>query len=248
MTHPSWILLRGLARECRYWGYFPKQLATRLNAQVQCPELYGNGIYHQQKSATFIADMVDQLRREVTIRRPVYLLGLSMGGMIAIEWAARYPREVAGLALVNSSSTLNPFWLRLRPKAQLGVGLALLMSRAQRERLIYRLTCNYRHDSDTLLPGWIHYANQYPTAHSNFVRQLVAAARYRVPASNLPVNPLVLCGLQDHLVNPLCSQTLAQHLRVSLHQHPRAGHDLLHDDPDWLLSKLARYSDQQGLD
>ncbi|WP_107852854.1 alpha/beta fold hydrolase [Oceanimonas marisflavi] len=236
MSH-GWILLRGLARECRYWGDFPE----RLGAPVQCLELAGNGIYHRQASATTIAAMVEQLRQEVRLTGPVNLLGLSMGGMIATEWAARYPQEVAGLVLINSSCALSPFWQRLRPGAQFGIWLALLLPRKQREALVYRLTCARPEHRHATLQDWVRYANQYPVARSNFVRQLVAAARYRLPAQAPSVSPLVLCSRGDRLVNPRCSHILARHWHTQVYEHPRAGHDLPHDDPEWVLNKLASY-------
>ncbi|MCT7653648.1 hypothetical protein MBH78_00185 [Oceanimonas sp. NS1] len=56
--------------------------------------------------------------------------------MVAAQWAAHYPREVAGLVLVNSSSALSPPWQRLRPAALPLLLLTLLTPRAQREALI----------------------------------------------------------------------------------------------------------------
>lgn len=239
--HRGWFLLRGLVRECRHWGDFPERLAARVGEPVRCLELPGNGVHHRQQSPVSIAAMLEQVRSEAGPGAPVHLLGLSMGGMIAAEWAARYPREVAGLVLVNSSTGLSPFWQRLRPAALPPLLLALLLPRAQREALVYRLTCARRQDCRATLQRWRHYANQYPVAHGNFVRQLRAAARYRVPPRPAGIRPLILCSRGDRLVDARCSHALARYWHTDLREHPWAGHDLPHDDPDWLLNELVRY-------
>ncbi|MCC4263287.1 alpha/beta hydrolase [Oceanimonas baumannii] len=239
--HAGWVLLRGLARECRHWGNFPERLAAHLGQPVRCLELPGNGTGYQQKTPVTITAMLEQIRQQAGLQAPVNVLGLSMGGMIAAEWALRYPQEVRGLVLVNSSSTLSPPWQRMRMTALPHLLLALILPRAQRESLVYRLTCTRRDDQRITLRQWIRYANQYPTSHVNFLRQLIAAARYRVAGASPVVTPLVLCSRGDRLVNPACSHILAQHWRIQADEHPWAGHDLPHDAPDWLLHKLAGY-------
>jgi hypothetical protein len=50
---------------------------------------------------------------------------------------------------------------------------------------------------------------------------------------------LVLSSQGDRLVNPRCSARLASAWQAPHQQHPWAGHDLPHDDPDWLCQRLA---------
>ena len=73
--------------------------------------------------------------------RPLHLLAMSLGAMVAIAWAQRHPGELAGMVLINTSvRPLNPFWQRLRPRAwpvllrsQIG-----LMSLPEREAAMQR--------------------------------------------------------------------------------------------------------------
>jgi pimeloyl-ACP methyl ester carboxylesterase len=71
---------------------------------------------------------------------------------------------------------------------------------------------------------------------------MAAAARYRVGALPSGVRCLVLCGRNDLLVNPRCSQRLARHLGATMVEHPSAGHDLPLDDPAWLLEKITKWA------
>jgi hypothetical protein len=46
----------------------------------------------------------------------------------------------------------------------------------------------------------------------------------------------------DQMVNPECSQQLAEHWNLPLYTHPSAGHDVFIDDPQWVLQIV-----QEGL-
>lgn len=241
----DWILLRGLVREARHWGDFPRRLADRLGASVYCLDLPGNGRHHARRSPLSIGAMLDQMHEEISLEAPVYLLGLSMGGLVAAEWASRYPDELAGLVLINSSSAgLSPPWQRLRPGALPSILGALCLPRTQREAVLYRLTCARQDDLRLTLSRWVGYAREYPVSRRNFLRQLCAAARYRVPdvISRSPALILSSCG--DRMVDPGCSRALARHWQCRAHEHPWAGHDLPHDDPDWLLEQLAQFREE----
>ncbi len=240
-----WILLRGLSRECRHWGGFAELLAEALpGSDVHCYDLPGNGTHFEQESPLSIEGIVDQLRGEVDSRDGVYLMGLSMGGMVACDWQKRYPEEVAGMVLINSSlAELNPIWQRLRSGCWLSVLNAFFSGVERREELIYRLTCNLEEDRELALWLWQQYQCDCPVRRLNFLRQLLAAARYRhhnLPFSGLlPV--LVLSAQQDKLVSPQCSRKLASALGAQLCIHPSAGHDLPHDDPTWVIHAISNW-------
>lgn len=245
---PCWVLLRGLVREARHWGDFPQRLADALQARVLCPDLPGNGQLYREKSPVRLADQVEYLRRTVhafgnTLHSPsvpVQLLGLSMGGMVATEWALQYPREIGRLVLINSSlGDLNPPWQRLRPSALLPLTGALLLDTPRREALIYRLTC--RHRVDNTLLQWVSYARDCPVSRANFLRQLYAAAFYRSGHRVPAVPALVLSSHIDAMVNPACSIAIAEHWHAQHAVHPSAGHDLPHDAPGWVLEQIARW-------
>jgi len=244
-----WILLRGLMREQRHWEDFPQRLARALpDAIIVTPDLPGNGQRHDVRSATQVIDSVEFCRAELAARglRPPYrLLALSLGGMVAVEWAGRYPEEIAGAVLVNTSMRpYSRFYQRLRWQnyaAIIGLLLRGGTGRQERqERLILRLTSNDAAVRAALLPRWLAYQRDHPVTRANALRQLWSAARYRAPAARPGVPLLILSGGGDRLVDPVCSQRLAQAWQAEHSQHPSAGHDLPLDDGDWVARTIAQ--------
>ncbi|APA68698.1 alpha/beta fold hydrolase [Janthinobacterium sp. 1_2014MBL_MicDiv] len=247
-TQENWILLRGLMREQRHWGAFPATLARALpGAHIVTPDLPGNGQRHAQDSATRVAAMVESCRQDLLARAiapPYRLLALSLGGMVAVEWAHRYPQEVARCVLLNTSMRpYSPFYRRLRWQ-NYGALLRQLLLGDQRsqEALILRLTSR-RHGAGNagLLADWLSYQQQYPVSRRNALRQLLSAARYRAPATRPAMPVLVMAGAQDQLVDHRCSLRLARAWQADCLIHGDAGHDLPLDEGLWVAQSLARW-------
>lgn len=245
----SWILLRGLMREQRHWGAFPAQLAQALhdtNAAIITPDLPGNGQRHAMRSATSVAQMVEFCRADLRARgvpAPYSLLALSLGGMVAVEWASRYPQEIARCVLINTSMRpYSRFHQRLR--WQNYPAILALMARGgveRQEQLILRLTSR-RGDAAqraALLAQWLDYQREYPVTRANALRQLWSAARFRAPSRKPAVPMLVLSSAGDQLVDPRCSLKLARAWQAPHAEHPDAGHDLPLDDGAWVAGQVA---------
>jgi len=245
-TPNPFVLLRGLTREQRHWGDFPQQLLQHFpNASVITPDLPGNGSACQERSPTSIAEMVEAVRAPLHKRLshgPIVIIALSMGAMVTLEWMHRYPAEVSAAVLMSTSlKGISPFYRRLRPSSYLFLLKSLLFetSPRQRERTILKLNSNLRQGDALLLEEWCRYAQQYPVSRANAWRQLLAAARYRVPDAK-PVEPvLLLAGMGDRLVNPQCSIDLARHWQLPVESHPEAGHDLPLDAGEWVCERIG---------
>lgn len=240
----TWVLLRGLSRERRHWGSFPELFRDRLGA-VLTPDLPGNGQLYHLPSPWRVEGMVDYLRE--ALRRqgcppPYHVLALSLGGMVAAAWAARYPEELRAAVLINTS--LRPFghfYQRLRPASYAGLGAVLLAGHdvARRERLIWRLTSNQERPAAGLLEAWSAWRRECPVRTGNVLRQLAAAARCRAPRQPPPLPVLVLASAGDRLVNCDCSRRLAAAWGARLVVHPEAGHDLPLDDGAWVVQQVV---------
>jgi len=244
----TWILLRGLMRERRHWGIFPAQLAHALpNSTIITPDLPGNGQRHGMASATNVLEMVEFLRQDLQAQKlkpPYHVLALSLGGMVAVEWASRYPQEVERCMLINTSMRpYNPFYQRLRWQNYPALLRQLLFgSKSSQEALILRLTSlRYAAGNAPLLADWLRFQQQYPVSQRNALRQLLSAARYRAPTSRPAMPVLIMAGAQDTLVDHRCSQQLARAWQADCLIHREAGHDLPLDQGDWVAQSVARW-------
>ncbi len=244
----SWVLLRGLTREARHWGPFPGQLAAALGTgPVLTLDLPGNGVFHQQTSPPSVRALVDFARHRLLAQGlppPWHLLAMSLGGMVATDWAQRYPGEVARLVLINTS--MRPFSSvaeRLRPGSWLPLaGLAVRWNdAAHAERCIHQLSCRKHASREQDIAAWLHIRKSAPVSAASAWRQLLAAARFSAAASAPGCPTLLLSSSADALVHARCSQRLASAWQASHRTHPWAGHDLPHDDPDWVCQHLAQW-------
>lgn len=250
----SWLLLRGLIREQRHWGSFPAAMQAAFPQQrILTPDLPGNGSLYQQASPTSIIGMVEYLRGwldQQQVQQPVRILALSLGAMVAVAWAERYPQELASLVLINTSlAPHNRFYQRLRPANYPRLLASMLAGPVSaKENCILQLTSrNPVLSRQQLLDSWVRYAAEAPVSRSNALRQLLAALSYRAPAQFPAVPALLLNGAADQLVNPCCSEQLAARWQLPLACHPEAGHDLPLDAPDWVIAQVLQWLDSRAL-
>ena len=248
----SWVLLRGLVREQRHWQKFPDVLGENFpDDNIILFDFAGNGQRNKEKSATTITAMTEDVRSfvfEQSNHRPVYIIALSLGAMVAVDWMNRYPEECAGAVLISTSLRgLNPFYQRLLPTNYLTVLKSLFITETieQKEKRNLKLVSNIiaqdRTRSEAIISQWSDYAKQNPVSASNGLRQLMSAMRFHVPARRPEVPMLVLRSLADHMVSPECSATLARHWQLPIESHDRAGHDIPLDDGEWVCEKIAAW-------
>jgi pimeloyl-ACP methyl ester carboxylesterase len=238
--------MRGLSRAQGHWGSFADRFRAAFpDAAVELPDLPGCGEQRSLRAPLSIAGVLACVRGGIAPGSPLWLVGLSLGSMVAYEWMRRHPGEVAGAVLINSSlGGLSPPWRRLRPAA---AGTLLRASAitdpAARERRLFTLTSTRPEMADATVAAWAELARQQPVRRMTVVRQLMAAALYRARPLAPPVPAvLVLTARGDRIVDPACSRGLARSVAgATLQEHPTAGHDLPLDDPDWVLGAIARW-------
>ncbi len=240
----SLVLIRGMLREARHWGDFPRVLQTRFpDAEIMTPDLPGNGRLCGLTSPDTISSMTDALRRQTAGKRDLDLVAISMGGMVALDWMNRFPEEVRSAVLINTSARpLSPFYRRLRWQIYPLIIKMLCLRASQRERDILTLTSNRHRQNDELLQSWRQWQRQCPVSPASARRQLAAAARFRLPAK--PTQPiLVVSSSADRLVDHRCSLQLRELWQTDYRQHMSAGHDLPLDDPIWLADEIKHWFD-----
>ncbi len=212
----TWILLRGLTRETRHWGRLPGLLREAVGTdRLLLLDLPGNGEFAHLRAPSTVADMVGFVRiaaLQTGATGPYRVLAMSLGGMVATDWAQRHPGEIERLVLINTS--MRPFSRmheRLRPSAWPGLlGVAAHWRDAPRaESGIHRLTCNNVETLGADLDAWSEIRRSAPVSRGNALRQLWAAARFSAAATKPRCPLLILSSRADKLVNPVCSAKLA---------------------------------------
>ena len=258
----NWVFLRGLAREARHWGDFAARFQDAVNAttttcSITLQDLPGNGAFNSQPSATSVGAMVEFARAQLAaanIKPPHCLLAMSLGAMVATQWATRFPQEVARLVLINTS--MRPYSTaaqRLRPANWPGLmAMALRWNNAHfAEQAIFNATCQRVATRDADQAAWRQIRATAPVSRANLARQLFAAARYRAPpvAALAPLCPvLILSAAGDALVSPICSHHIASAWQAEHRQHDWAGHDLPHDDGQWVCQQVASWMALRAMD
>ena len=245
----TWILLRGLTRERRHWGDFPRRLGAAFPEDRVLPlDLPGNGELNGLASPLAIPGMAAHCRAGLARSRilpPYTLLAMSMGGMVAAAWAAGHPGEIDSCVLLSASfGSFSPWHHRLRP-GTLPALLGVLLGRSAeaRERRVLELTSGCPAAHPEAVPEWTAIRRSRPVGPANSLRQFLASARFRAPRA-APAPTLVLVGAGDRLVHPDCSREIARRWNCPLAVHPDAGHDLTLDDPAWVIRQIDRWRSQ----
>jgi pimeloyl-ACP methyl ester carboxylesterase len=98
------VFLHGLVMDNLSSWYFTVANAMARTAEVILYDLRGHGRSERPPSGYGVAEMVadlDGLLDALGVGRPVYLVGNSVGGLLALAFAAAHPERAAGCVLVD---------------------------------------------------------------------------------------------------------------------------------------------------
>ncbi|NVJ60635.1 MAG: alpha/beta hydrolase [Gammaproteobacteria bacterium] len=236
------ILLRGLGRDQLHWQPLLEALHKTLpDWIIETPDIPGAGILYQQSAPLNLDDYIKPLEQQVSqsFDGTTVVLGLSLGGMLALTWAKQRPELFNRVIAVNSSSRLTTFYRRLLVyKVWKYPGALARWSMPIKENAIYHLTCNRRPMPEGLLKRWVDIQNRHPVSVVTQLRQIWAAFKFKpAPADQMP-EVSIISSKSDRLVDYRCSVNLASHYKTEVIFHTWAGHDLPQDDPVWLAETL----------
>ncbi|MDO6611249.1 alpha/beta hydrolase [Shewanella sp. 1_MG-2023] len=237
----TWVLLRGLMRDSRHWYGFDAQLRDE-GIDVLTPDATGNGTLASKPSHLTIGNYTDDIWQQIDkglndnpeFSRELVIIGVSMGGMIALEMARQRHKQVRHVVLINSSAgNLSPWYQRF----QLRPLINSIWHRHKAANLSFIESCvlNYttvtKADDESVISDWGNMRSQLHTSIINGARQIYAAARYQCTwFGHCRVS--VIGANQDKLANPKCSKALAEFYHTPLLQVEQCGHDATLDHPD----------------
>lgn len=241
----KWLILRGLTRDQRHWGSFPQTMSAALGTEVVCIDAPGFGTEYQRQSPKTMSGITDDIRNRFAALRgddEWSLLGISLGGMVTLDWCARYPDDFVRAVIINSSASDSAsFKDRFNPSAAFGLITSAFKSPAAIERTALFASSNRPHEElEPIAKQWAEWKAQTPPSNSSIIGQMVAATRFKLPAT-VKVPALVLNSRNDRLVSYKNSEAIAKHIGAPLRVNESAGHDLATDDPDWLCEQVASW-------
>lgn len=239
----TWVLIRGLSREAGHWGRFlPIAKAALPHAKIVTLDLPGVGQRLGEAWPKTLTEAMESTRALVPSGGRTFVLGVSLGGMITMEWAARHPEELAGIVVgASSAANVAPFWKRFSPGLLPRLAVANLRGGvAAREAAAVRTISNREDlwEETTRLWAEIQAARPVPVAVTR--GQMISAARWKAP-ERLDVPALFLVGDKDRLTHADCSRALAKRFGAPLKVHPTAGHDLTTDEGEWVADEIVRW-------
>jgi len=218
---------------------------TRSVLPGAAPDLPGYG--EEAVPEVYTAEtLADQLAS--SIDRPVNLVGWSMGGMVALALAARYPAKVEKLVLVGSSPAfVNRDDWRHGLEPEVVAGFARDLDQDYRGTLLRFLALQAR-GGDAARQVVSHlreavFARGEPKPHVLAMGlDLLRTVDLRQAVASVACPVLVVHGAYDALCPAAAGHWLAAHLpqgRLALHE--RASHGPFISHPEWFHAQVAEF-------
>lgn len=235
----SWVFLRGLTREKNHWGTFRSDFEKQLQVKVHCVDFPGVGDFFQMQSPSTIEDISDHVVMQSShIQEQSWILAHSMGCLVALEWMKREPHRFFGAVFINTSirGISSPF-RRLKPAGIMNFArIGISKNSRKKEELKFSLSSNNETIKEQTIQQWMDIQHQRPVTLATTFNQIKAAALYKASKPRYPV--LFLNSLGDKLVSPTCSNDIAKKWDMPIRTHPWSGHEIMLDDPQWLIDQI----------
>lgn len=238
---PAVLLLHGLGSRSDDWVMQVEPL-MRAGYQVWTPDLRGLG----ESSSLIGWPTIEQLGRDMIalleqdIRRPAHVVGLSLGGTVALALAAERQDLVRSLTLVNTFAHLPLRAVHMRN----AVGRAFNLFMGSMERLGDWVARDLFPRPDQRGLRSVAAGRIAANRRSSYFRLLVAVARFnlRRELGGIDLPALVIAGEQDILVPLSVKRALAEGMpRAQLVLFESSGHATPIDAPEAFNDRLLEF-------
>ncbi len=245
------VLIHGLAASLHDWDMLVP-LLVESGYSAHALDLLGHGESAKpRKPAYEMAWLVDHFAGwldGLKLSEPPVLIGHSLGGYVALEYARRYPERVRGLILADpfysnsqlpavlrlayAHPALSSFFMQHVP----GWGIRLAIDIA---------SLSMRHSK-----GGLHALPEAVRAQSTLDYMQTAPATYAILKAELNLTPylaaiqvptLVLWGEGDHTLTPASFEELVRRLPQATGKSRRTGHVLHQAEADWFNQQVLRF-------
>ncbi len=248
---PNVVLLHAFPLDRRLWDDVVDAVADA-GWDVVVPDLrgFGESAYSEdgpddEPSLTWMARDVLGILDRIGVNSAV-VVGLSLGGYVAMELARQDPSRIAGLALLDtkaSADTEEARANRLRVADQvLEAGSTAALARAMLPALLGATTHETRPEVVERVRGWIEEADPAGVAWAQ--RAMAARPDSHADLAALTVPALVLWGDEDSLAPRPEQESMVEALRdARAIEVPGSGHLSAVEDPAAVVAALVTFLD-----
>jgi 3-oxoadipate enol-lactonase len=241
------VLIQGLGMSSDYWLHEPDAL-VQMGYRVILPDNRGTSHSELPMRPFSTRHMADDIARvlDACLVDKAYVIGVSLGGMVAQEVALRHPQRVLGLGLISTTPGL-PFG-KLPPWRSLAKLMTLPLSTRGKLTIANAggpisllLPQNQHHLAEELLRGWADVIERQPLRAKTFVWHFLAACAHSVGhrLGSIRCPTVVATGDADALINPENSRILARRIGGShLEMIKDGGHALPMQDKDVVMRMM----------
>ncbi len=241
------VLLHGLGANSASWAM---QTNTLIAAGWRCLAIdlpgFGNSPY--RKDIVAPGDMASLTARFIQDLRlaPSHIVGVSLGGMVALELGIQAPEAVSSLTLVSTASNLRP----VSPAIALYYGLRFVITLALGKDLQARLVARriFPETEQELLRRELQSEVRQADARA-YRRTLLSLVHFDVRGrlSGIKGPVLVVTGGRDTTIPAAKQYELASRIDPWRHEvFPQAGHALNIEQPDQFNALLLEFLDMYG--
>ena len=239
--HPTIVFLHGAGMDHSVW-LMPARYFARHGFNVVAPDFpqhgqsQGDALESVEAMAEWVVTLLDSLELS-----KVACVGHSMGSLVALEMAGRWPERVAQLALLGTS-------------APMPVSDVLLDAAASNDHQAMQMANQWSHSSGGLLgghavPGMTLYRGALRLLHRTpkgvYHKDLSACNAYEngeSASASITAPSLVLMGEEDKMTAPRASQKVVDRLNdAEVVRLPKAGHSMLSEAPNQVLNALSSF-------
>ena len=251
------LCLHGHPGNGRCMSVFTRVLAQRF--MTIAPDLRGYGQSQTQGAFEMVTHLEDltELLRKLRVENCL-ILGWSLGGILALEMALRYPQQVSGLILVATAARPRGSHPPITWADNAYTAIASLLNRLVPgwawnietfgKRSLYRYLiqqhhpATYKHLAYEALPAFLQTSNRAGQALNRALKQ----GYNRLPElDGVAVPSLMLCGECDRHITAKSSQETAQHLKGNtLKTYPRTAHLFPWEIPEPVLTDIDLWLQQ----
>ncbi|MEY4604002.1 MAG: hypothetical protein RIT43_1294 [Bacteroidota bacterium] len=239
-------LIRGLSRESGHWGEFLDFLKEEMpGVEIRLLDLPGSGVHNGKRSPLSIGRIVDFLRIEKNLNPNDLniVVASSLGGMVAVEWVSRYPKDFDAIVTMNSSfKKICESSERIKSSIRPELFKAMFYRKLHnREKAILNINSNKIDHGDTILNTWVDIQKKRRMTRWNILSQAYAGIRYTPKREALRIPLLILGSKMDKMVCAECIEKSHKIFGGQLVWHETAGHCIPLDAPEWVSQEIHKW-------